>query len=145
MHTGKHKNEEAVLRGGFFKHHGGVFRMHYDDDALQSSHACSAALHKEWGGYPLLPMPLWLYFVSQTMELLAWPCLHVPDQSMLCFGSDAQSAGSFHMRSGSSFADPSMNNRSAQLIMEFPFHVESVAEVTPLSLFQRFWVLSGCF
>lgn len=58
MHTGKHKNEEAVLRGGFFKHHGGVFRMHYDDDALQSSHACSAALHKEWewgGGVPPAP------------------------------------------------------------------------------------------
>lgn len=42
------------------------------------------------------------------------------------------------MRSGSSYADPSMSNRSAQLIMEFPLHVESVAEVTPLSLFQRF-------
>lgn len=29
--------------------------MHYDDDALQSSHACSAALHKEWGVTPCSP------------------------------------------------------------------------------------------
>lgn len=100
MHTGKHKNEEAVLKGGFFKHHGGVFRMHYDDDALQSLHACSAALHKEWGVTPCSPCLSGFFFILFHRQWSCWL-----DRAYTCQTNRCFVLGVMHNQQGPSTCD----------------------------------------